>query len=102
MEVVMKKSLRVCISGLESPKHFLDALKVRVNVRAAEGVAFVGGTDSVELDVVGDRDNVDDVLAAVETVIFFEKQHTKKPIAYSAQPFVVTEDYRGVLRFIAS
>ncbi len=96
----MKKSLRILINGLDSPRRFAEALKMRVFQGDAEGVVSVRSDSELEIDVCGSKEQVDDFLGVLDTVVFFEQKHTGKALSITAMPLIQHEDYRGVLRFV--
>ncbi len=96
----MKKSLHITIQGLDQPKVFLEALKIRLGKTSAEGVACAVSVDTVEIEIVGDKDSVDDVLGILDTAVFFEQKRSSTHIQVKAEPLVPQDNYRGVLRFV--
>lgn len=96
----MKKSLHIIVSGMDSPQRFAEALKIRVHSGEAEGVVLIASPHSVEIDVRGEKDQVDDFLGVLEAVVFFEKRQTGRQIFIEATPLIPQEDYRGVFRFL--
>lgn len=88
------------MGDLDSPRRFAEALKMRIRQGEAEGVVSVVSNDEIEINVCGPKDQVDDFLGVLDTVVFFEQRNSGHAISVVATPLMRHEDYRGVLRFV--
>ena len=96
----MKKSLHIVVGNLDAPKRFAEALKMRIRPGDAEGVVLITSATEIEIDVCGPKEQVDDFLGVLDTVVFFEQKNAGHTLSVVATPLIRHEDYRGVLRFV--
>lgn len=97
---VMKKCIRITVSGVRDPDAFTERVKHDVNTNGVEGVVDIIVPDMVELVAYGPKEQVDLFVNEVEGVVITYNIKKRDHASFAVEPYFKEEDYRGVVRFL--
>lgn len=96
----MKKCVKVLVMPVRNPDEWVARIKKEVNLEGLEGVVGVVQPDTIDITLFGDKDRVDEGVNVVEELVIRYNLAHKDMAHFSVEPFLKSEDFRGVVRFV--